>query len=91
MSKEHKAAIYFTFSLGIIPALTTVIRFITLNTDTSEPNLVYILSMVEMATAIAAVSVPGLKPLLDRRRPAADDHSVVSGEVVRESKFDGEV
>jgi hypothetical protein len=26
-----------------------------------------ILSMLEMATAVAAVSVPGLKPLLDRR------------------------
>lgn len=91
MSKEHKAAIYFTFSLGIIPALTTVIRFIMLNTDSSEPNLVYILSMVEMATAIAAVSVPGLKPLLDRRGSAADDHSLVNGEVVRDNKFVNEV
>ncbi|KAG9525321.1 hypothetical protein KCU93_g5984, partial [Aureobasidium melanogenum] len=91
MSKEHKAAIYFTFSLGIIPALTTMIRFITLNTDSSEPNLVYILSMVEMATALAAVSVPGLKPLLDRRGSVADDRSFVSGEVVRDNKYDGEV
>ncbi|KAG9659343.1 hypothetical protein KCU95_g13024, partial [Aureobasidium melanogenum] len=91
MSKEHKAAIYFTFSLGIIPALTTLIRFITLNTDSSEPNLVYILSMVEMATALAAVSVPGLKPLLDRRGSVADDRSLVSGEVVRDNKYDGEV
>ncbi|KAG9694349.1 hypothetical protein KCU95_g5452, partial [Aureobasidium melanogenum] len=91
MSKEHKAAIYFTFSLGIIPALTTLIRFITLNTDSTEPNLVYILSMVEMATALAAVSVPGLKPLLDRRGSVADDHSVVSGEVVRDNKFASEV
>lgn len=91
MSKEHKAAIYFTFSLGIIPALTTLIRFITLNTDSSEPNLVYILSMVEMATALAAVSVPGLKPLLDRRGSVADDRSTVSGEVVRDNKFEAEV
>ncbi|KAG9594740.1 hypothetical protein KCU77_g3009, partial [Aureobasidium melanogenum] len=91
MSKEHKAAIYFTFSLGIIPALTTMIRFITLNTDSSEPNLVYILSMVEMATALAAVSVPGLKPLLDRRGSVADDRSLVSGEVVTDNKFNGEV
>ncbi|KAG9855731.1 hypothetical protein KCU98_g1763, partial [Aureobasidium melanogenum] len=91
MSKQHKAAIYFTFSLGIIPALTTLIRFITLNTDSSEPNLVYILSMVEMATALAAVSVPGLKPLLDRRGSVADDRSLVSGEVVRDNKYDGEV
>ena len=93
MSKEHKTAIYFTFSLGIVPALTTLIRFITLNTDSNEPNLVYILSMVEMATAIAAVSVPGLKPLLNRRGSAhtADDQSFVSGEVVRENKHDGGV
>jgi hypothetical protein len=92
MSKEHKTAIYFTFSLGIVPAFTTLIRFITLNTDSNEPNLVYVLSMVEMATAIAAVSVPGLKPLLDRRgAAAADDQSFVSGEVVRENKHDGGV
>ncbi|KAG2161875.1 hypothetical protein D6C86_09236 [Aureobasidium pullulans] len=87
MSKEHKTAIYFTFSLGIVPALTTLIRFITLNTDSNEPNLVYILSMVEMATAIAAVSVPGLKPLLDRKSSVQpDDRSFVSGEVVRAEK-----
>jgi hypothetical protein len=86
MKQAHKAAIYFTFSLGIIPALTCMIRFIVLNTDSSQPNLVCesslpfstlgskvlmivldILSMLEMATAVAAVSVPGLKPLLDRR------------------------
>jgi hypothetical protein len=95
MKKEHKTAIYFTFSLGIVPALTTLIRFITLNTDSNEPNLVYILSMVEMATAIAAVSVPGLKPLLDRRGAAAtatsDDQSFVSGEAVRADKLDGGV
>ena len=92
MSKEHKTAIYFTFSLGIVPALTTLIRFVTLNTDSNEPNLVYVLSMVEMATAIAAVSVPGLKPLLDRRgTAAADDRSFVSGEVVRENKHDSGV
>ena len=92
MSKEHKSAIYFTFSLGLVPALTTLIRFITLETGSNEPNLVYVLSMVEMATAIAAVSVPGLKPLLDRRSvPTADDQSFVSGEVVRENKHDGGV
>ncbi|KAI5200673.1 hypothetical protein AUEXF2481DRAFT_3040 [Aureobasidium subglaciale EXF-2481] len=92
LSKEHKTAVYFTFSLGIVPALTTVIRFITLNTDSSEPNLVYILSMVEMATAIAAVSVPGLKPLLDRRSGVhSDDRSLVSGEAVRAGKQGGEV
>lgn len=93
MSREHKTAIYSTFSLGIVPTLTTLIRFITLNTDTSEPNMVYILSMVEMATAIAAVSVPGLKPLLDKRDSAhaADEQSSVSGEVVGENKHDGDV
>lgn len=40
MKKEHKAAIFFTFSLGIIPALTCMIRFIVLNTDETQPNLV---------------------------------------------------
>lgn len=87
MKKEHKAAIFFTFSLGIVPALSCMIRFIVLTVETGQPNLVCksghycnvwpgthadsnpidIMSMVEMATAIAAVSVPGLKPLLDRR------------------------
>lgn len=72
MSKHHRAAIYFTFSLGVVPALTCLVRFVTLNTDETQPNLVYILSMVEMATAIAAVAVPGLKPLLDRRGIAGE-------------------
>jgi hypothetical protein len=40
MRAEHKAAIYFTFSLGIIPALTCLIRFIVLNMETGQPNLV---------------------------------------------------
>lgn len=40
MNKEHKGAIYFTFSLGIIPALTCMIRFIVLNMETGQPNLV---------------------------------------------------
>lgn len=40
MNKEHKGAIYFTFSLGVIPALTCMIRFIVLNMETGQPNLV---------------------------------------------------
>ena len=40
MRAEHKAAIYFTFSLGIIPALTCLIRFVVLNMETGQPNLV---------------------------------------------------
>lgn len=40
MRAEHKTAIYFTFSLGIIPALTCLIRFIVLNMETGQPNLV---------------------------------------------------
>lgn len=40
MRKEHKAAIYFTFSLGIIPALSCMIRFIVLNVPTGQENLV---------------------------------------------------
>ena len=69
-----------------------MIRFITLNTDSTEPNLVYILSMVEMAAAIAAVSVPGLKPLLDRRVSAGVEESQAEGEresVEGESVFAG--
>ena len=40
MRAEHKAAIYFTFSLGIIPALTCLIRFVVWNIETGQPNLV---------------------------------------------------
>lgn len=40
MQAAHKAAIYFTFSLGIIPALTCLIRFVVLNMETGQPNLV---------------------------------------------------
>jgi hypothetical protein len=39
-SKEHKSAIYFTFMLGLAPALICMIRFITLNVGTGQENLV---------------------------------------------------
>jgi hypothetical protein len=39
-SKEHKSAIYFTFMLGLAPALICMIRFITLNVKTGQENLV---------------------------------------------------
>lgn len=39
-SKDHKSAIYFTFMLGLAPALICMIRFITLMVGTGQENLV---------------------------------------------------
>lgn len=50
MRKDHKAAIYFTFSLGIIPALTCMIRFIVLTVETGEPNLVCAPALLDIET-----------------------------------------
>ncbi|KAF5660275.1 archaeal flagellin n-terminal-like domain-containing protein [Fusarium heterosporum] len=55
-----------TFVLGAMTIATTMIRFICLKVGTGQENLVYPLSMLEMALAIIVVSLPGLKPLVDR-------------------------
>ncbi|KAK0385891.1 hypothetical protein NLU13_7066 [Sarocladium strictum] len=55
-----------TFVLGTLTILSSVVRFATLNIGTGQENLVYPLSMVEMALAIVVVALPGLKPLLHR-------------------------
>jgi prepilin signal peptidase PulO-like enzyme (type II secretory pathway) len=56
-----------TFILGTLTIFSTVVRFATLKIGTGEENLVYPLSMLEMALSITVVSLPGLKPLLDRQ------------------------
>jgi hypothetical protein len=43
-----------------------MVRFITLKVGTGQENLVYPLSMLEMALAITVVALPGLKPLVNR-------------------------
>ncbi|KAM5354060.1 hypothetical protein ACJ41O_000710 [Fusarium nematophilum] len=55
-----------TFVLGTLTICTTIVRFVTLKVGTGQENLVYPLSMVEMALANIVVSLPGLKPLVNR-------------------------
>ncbi|KAK6859074.1 hypothetical protein PG995_004927 [Apiospora arundinis] len=55
-----------TFVFGTLTVLTTIVRFACLKIGTGQANLVYPLSMLEMALAITVVSLPGLKPLLGR-------------------------
>ncbi|KAJ4258996.1 hypothetical protein NW762_008084 [Fusarium torreyae] len=55
-----------TFVLGALTICTTMVRFICLKVGTGQENLVYPLSMVEVTLAITVVSLPGLKPLVDR-------------------------
>ncbi|KAK7959923.1 uncharacterized protein PG986_004777 [Apiospora aurea] len=62
-----------TFVFGTLTVFTTVVRFACLKIGTGQENLVYPLSMLEMALAITVVSLPGLKPLLDRHTRRGSD------------------
>ncbi|RSL84257.1 hypothetical protein CEP52_016492 [Fusarium oligoseptatum] len=55
-----------TFVFGTLTICTTIVRFVTLKVGTGQENLVYPLSMLEMALANIVVSLPGLKPLVNR-------------------------
>ncbi|RSL46952.1 hypothetical protein CEP54_013630 [Fusarium duplospermum] len=55
-----------TFVLGTLTICTTIVRFVTLKVGTGQENLVYPLSMLEMALANIVVSLPGLRPLVNR-------------------------
>ncbi|KAF4447204.1 archaeal flagellin N-terminal-like domain-containing protein [Fusarium austroafricanum] len=65
-----------TFVLGAMTIATTMVRFICLKVGTGQANLVYPLSMLEMALAITVVSLPGLKPLVSRQ-PKHETHTEV--------------
>ncbi|KAK7964473.1 hypothetical protein PG988_011447 [Apiospora saccharicola] len=56
-----------TFVFGTLTIFTTIVRFACLKIGTGQENLVYPLSMLEMALAITVVALPGLKPLVGRR------------------------
>ncbi|KAF3031115.1 hypothetical protein E8E11_004389 [Didymella keratinophila] len=54
--------------VGSLPIISGTVRFICLNVETGQDNLVYILSMLELALCIVVVSLPGLEPLLKDSR-----------------------
>ncbi|KAF2139761.1 uncharacterized protein K452DRAFT_352497 [Aplosporella prunicola CBS 121167] len=78
------------FSLGFLAVWVCIIRFIVLNTTSGEPNIVYLLSMLELVVAIMAVSLPGLKPLYERKRSTDRESSIVvsSHEAIEPKKQD---
>ncbi|KAF2441554.1 hypothetical protein P171DRAFT_434213 [Karstenula rhodostoma CBS 690.94] len=53
-----------TFFFGGLTIASSIVRFVTLKVGTGQENLVYPLSMLEMALSIIVVALPGLKPLL---------------------------
>ncbi|KAF0642155.1 hypothetical protein FPSE5266_10092 [Fusarium pseudograminearum] len=63
---KTSTGVMVTFVLGALTICTTMVRFITLKVGTGQENLVYPLSMVEMALAITVVALPGLRPLVSR-------------------------
>ncbi|OBS17668.1 hypothetical protein FPOA_09403 [Fusarium poae] len=63
---KSSTGVTVTFILGALTICTTMVRFITLKVGTGQENLVYPLSMLEMALAITVVALPGLKPLVNR-------------------------
>ncbi|KAK8078760.1 hypothetical protein PG994_002567 [Apiospora phragmitis] len=76
---QSSTGLAVTFVFGTLTIFTTVVRFACLKIGTGQENLVYPLSMLEMALAITVVSLPGLKPLVDRRirrAPSIDEETV---------------
>ncbi|KAJ4321334.1 hypothetical protein N0V94_002966 [Neodidymelliopsis sp. IMI 364377] len=68
---KPSGGVTLTFALGALTIISGIVRFASLKIGTGQENLVYILSMVEMALSIIVVSVPGLKPLLGGSRAAS--------------------
>ncbi|CAG5138789.1 uncharacterized protein ALTATR162_LOCUS439 [Alternaria atra] len=60
---KTSTAVVLTLAMGALPIVTGIVRFICLKVGTGQGNLVYILSMVELALAIIVASLPGLKIL----------------------------
>ncbi|RYO27761.1 hypothetical protein AA0113_g12260 [Alternaria arborescens] len=58
---ETSTAVVLTLAIGALPIVTGVVRYICLKVGTGQENLVYILSMAELALAIIVASLPGLK------------------------------
>ncbi|KAK8030206.1 hypothetical protein PG993_011497 [Apiospora rasikravindrae] len=75
-----------TFVFGTLTIFTTVVRFACLKIGTGQENLVYPLSMLEMTLAITVVSLPGLKPLIDRRTRHGSDVDEETVHVNRDQK-----
>ncbi|KAM6516561.1 hypothetical protein FALCPG4_014743 [Fusarium falciforme] len=63
---KSSTGVTVTFVFGTLTICTTIVRFVTLKVGTGQENLVYPLSMLEMALANIVVSLPGLKPLVNR-------------------------
>ncbi|KAE8828223.1 hypothetical protein PTNB73_06681 [Pyrenophora teres f. teres] len=63
---RSSTGVALTFGLGGLTIASGIVRFVCLKVGTGQENLVYPLSMVEMALSIIVVSLPGLKPLVKR-------------------------
>ncbi|KAF3029619.1 hypothetical protein E8E12_000869 [Didymella heteroderae] len=72
---EASTGVLLVLAMGSLPILTGVVRFICLKVGTGQDNLVYVLSMVEMALAIIVASLPGLKVSLLRDAGASEGGS----------------
>jgi len=57
--------IMVTFGMGLLTLIVCVVRFAGLETITDQDNLVYIMSMLEMAMAILTTTLPGLLSLFN--------------------------
>ncbi|KAF2993764.1 hypothetical protein E8E13_001887 [Curvularia kusanoi] len=81
---ERSKLVITILVMGTLPIVTGVVRFICLKVGTGQENLVYILSMLEMALAIIVASLPGLKEALSRETRA----SIASSMAVLEPERD---
>ncbi|RDW63558.1 hypothetical protein BP6252_11103 [Coleophoma cylindrospora] len=75
VAKDLKIGILATFFMGFATLVICAVRFATLETVYSQPNFVYLFSMLEMALALITTTLPGLKSLLKRGTSIEDPES----------------
>ncbi|KAJ8117177.1 hypothetical protein OPT61_g1556 [Boeremia exigua] len=75
-----------TFALGALTIISGIVRFVCLKVGTGQENLVYPLSMVEMALSIIVVSLPGLKPLLSGSRSSSSASTIEESHYTEQTK-----
>jgi len=80
LSNSLRIGVLITFFMGFVTLVICAVRFATLEAVFSQPNFVYLFSMLEMAFALITTTLPGLKWLLSRETPIEDPEAYTKTE-----------
>jgi len=87
LSKNLRIGILITIFMGVCTLVVCVTRFATLETILTQYNLVYIMSMLEMAMAIITTTLPGLKSLIVKDEHSGDLESSPDSPTLEEKRL----